>query len=289
MANKIFVTMPNINSIPAGGSAGTVVHNLPVGKRYHFLVYRLGEVALADILQVRVNYNGRTAMRFTGAEWDTINQYLGMTPYGGGAGQEGYLVILFDRFNLLDKNMEQLTAINTGYVDPATGLGITALSVEIDLAATTILNPTVAGWASQDDVYIDPVPLLNGNILYRNPFTYNMTGAGELQISDLPKNGTTTLNIDKIMIFSTQLSELRIERDNFTFFQRDVGLNNFITDATSNWRVSQANFFPFDPSEWGYGGDTLNLAGVQDFRLRLTMGGAEVITCMVDYIGRLDG
>jgi len=179
-------------------------------------------------------------------------------------------------------NGRELTAIGTGMPQNLQqgqpGYNPTPLStlqVEVDISGSTA--PTLSAKAVQSG----PSPL--GTLKKRRRFSYSVAGAGDYEISDLPKGDL----IDKIYVFHTgNLTGVKLDRDNFRAFDRLDGENDLI--QTDGVRVPQTNLFVIDPSERGNGGEAL-VSAVNDFRLIATTSAADTLTVLVDYLGNLQG
>ena len=112
-------------------------------------------------------------------------------------------------------------------------------------------------------------------------FVYNPAAAGEFQIADLPRGDL----INKIYFRSGNINSLRVERNNFTVFERTKDENDTI--QTDGVRVPVAGEFVYDPTEAGNGSEGLVTAGVQDLRFILDMSAGGAVPVTVEYIGAL--
>ena len=77
-----------------------------------------------------------------------------------------------------------------------------------------------------------------------------------------------------------------MERDNFLSFERNPAENNLV--QADGVRVPQTNWYVIDPTERGFGGESI-VSAVNDFRLKLTASAATNYTIYVDYLGALGG
>lgn len=267
--------MPSFQGVSAGAIATLT---LPVGLTYHSLLISYGGATLAQLTEIRVKANGRQIFSQSAVDLDTANQFDGL------AAANGILRLDFDRVKLLTRAGQELTAIGTGAPlnnDPnspaynPTPLSTFQVEVDIDGAAT---SPSLSAKAIQSA----PRPL--GALVKRRRFNYSQTGAGEFEISDLPKGDL----IDKIWIkqSAANLTKVVMERDNFLSFERTPDENDLI--QTDGVRVPQTNWYVIDPTERGFGAESI-VSAVNDFRLKFSASGATDYTIYVDYLGALGG
>jgi hypothetical protein len=273
---------------PEGIGAGqTATFKLPIGRRFHTL-YLTGTAAtsgmgVADLSEIRVLANAKVIQRFTGSERNSMNLFDGRADAAVDT-NNFILAIPFDRYDLMTKAGEEETALNTGSVDPATGKVISSLSLEIDVAASGFVGaPSLTLSADQSEA----LPGGPGTVPHILRSTRDFGGAGEYDISDLPRGGDTTLALDRIFFkpSANDISGVKIESDQYTIFERLKALNSRV--QTDGIRVPQTGYFVVDRTEWGYGGDPIPLVGPQDFRHKLTLTGAATVTILSCYIGRL--
>ena len=268
--------MPAFNGVAEGATATL---NMPIGLTYHGLILTRGGTAFtnAHIAEMRLKGNGRELMVMSGAQLDTINQFDGHAAAGA-----ALTFVDFERANLLTRAGRELTAIGTGapqsLTKGAAGYNPTPLStlqLEVDISGSTA--PTLSAKAVQSG----PSPL--GTLRKRRRFNFSVAGAGDYEISDLPKGDL----IDKIYIGHTgNVTGVKLDRDNFRAFDRTDAENDLI--QTDGVRVPQTNWFVIDPSERGNGGEAL-VSAVNDFRLIVGTSAADTLTVLVDYLGGLQG
>jgi len=152
---------------------------------------------------------------------------------------------------------------------------ITTLSCEIDIDGAAV-NPSLGPIRM-----VQSAPRPVGEIIKTKQFTYTAGAAGEFEIADLPKQG----KINKIYFGNrtgVNYSRLVIEVDNFVMFDRTASENDQV--QADGVRVPQSDYLVYDPTENGNADETLALAGIQDFRLRLTLGAAGQVPLTVEYI-----
>ena len=261
----------------------TATAQLPVGRRYHGidLIYGGTTFGPATMDRIKVIANGEIIHDYTGTQLDTLNQH------DGRAAASGILRIPFDRYNLLQREQEEITALNTGVKDK-NGVAITTLSVEIDIASGASA-PTLSAFAEQS--LAKPMGNQSHLINRIKKYTRSAGGAGTLNISDIP-GGVSGSNpfavaMNRMFLFSGNVTGLNIKRDNFTVFDRTADRNNVI--LTDGVRTPQANVYAFDTTENGYGGDVMQLAGFQDIQYNLTMSGSGTFDIIAELFGALEG
>lgn len=278
---RITRQMPSFQGV---GASQTATLNMPIGLTYHSLLLSYSGITLAQMTEIRLKGNGRLIFTQSAVDLDISNRFLGMQ-----ASTAGLLSIPFDREGLITRQGQELTAIGTGMpvnTDAGTPQApnplfnptpLNTLQLEIDCAAGS--TPVISAKAIQSA----PTPL--GAMLKRRRFNFTVSGAGEFEISDLPKGDL----IDKILIKGSAdvISKVIVERDNFVVFERTKAENNFA--QVDGIRVPQASWYVIDPTENGYGSEAIITANVQDFRLRITTTAAVNLTLYVDYLGSLQG
>lgn len=278
---KTFRPVQTIQGVVSGGIATA---DLPIGFTYHGILFTMGGTSfeLSDITQIRVMGNGKTMFTVSGADLDAINLFKGRSA----ASSQFYLD--FERYGL-DTAVgatpiealrgRELTAIGTGVrVSEQNPIELTTLQIQLDIA-TTATAPTLSASAHQSG------PRSLGLLLKRRRFSYFPSGSGEFEISDLPRGDL----IDAIYIKSAgdYITKVVMERDNFLAFERTPAMNSHV--QRDGVRVPQDNWFVIDPSERGRGDEAIVSAGVQDFRLKITVSQADTLTVYVDYLGALTG
>lgn len=259
--------MPSFEGL---ATTGTSTLRLPVGYSYEQLHVSFSGVTLAQMTGIRVIGNGKVIQRFSsGTRLNSFNLFHGR------ATAASILTIDFTRNKLKARDGEEYTKLGTGVASKDGSIELTTLTVEIDItgaAGPVALN----AWAVQSD----PAPL--GLIRHIREFTYSPAASGEFQISDLPKGHL----FNGVHFFSANVDAVRIDRNNYTVFDRTSALNNLIiTDG--GYHVPQASVFSVDPSEKGYGMETLETYGVHDLRFVLDMGASGSVPTLVDSIAPL--
>lgn len=270
--------MPSFNGVAANSTATL---DLPLGLSYKGIMLQRGGTTFtnAHITEIRVKGNGRLLYTVSGADLAIQNQFDGLSNPSG-----NFTYVDFERPKLKTKAATELTAIGTGSPlnsDPNSPLfnptPLTTLQMEIDIGGATA--PTLASTAYQ----IGPRPL--GVLKKRRRFYFTASGAGDLEIATLPKGDV----IDKIWFIPSgnHINSVRLERDNFIVFERSKALNDQYQNEFGV-RTPQGNNFVIDPSEQGFGNNTI-VSNVNDFRLVVNVSAATTLTTYVDYLGGLAG
>ena len=269
---RIEVRMPAGEGIAAGQTA---TFKLPIGRRFHELQATYAGVTLAQMTEIRLFANGKVIHRYSAVDRDKINQF------DGRAAASGILVIPFDRYNLKTLAGEEETALNTGSLDE-NGVGITSLYLEIDIAAAASA-PAISFNATQSDALGGGA----GTILHIQRHTRDAAGAGEFDVSDLPRGNATSIALNRLIVkpSANDISKVQIDRNQYVIFERTKALNEQV--QADGVRTPQSGYIVVDKTERGYGGDPIDLLGVSDFRYKFTMTGAATLTILSEYLGRL--
>lgn len=269
---RIEVRMPSAEAVAAGQTA---TFRLPVGRRFHELQLAYSGITLAQMTEMRLYANNKVIHRYSAAERDTMNQF------DGRAAAAGVLTIPFDRYALKTLKAQEETALNTGS-QGADGSAITSMYLEIDLDAAAAA-PAFSLTATQSEA----VPGGPGTVLHVVKQIRDAAGAGDFEISDLPRGTPTSIALNRIFFTpsANAISAVKVERNQYTIFERSAALNEVV--QADGVRVPQAGVVAIDKTERGFGGDPINLLGVNDYRYRLTMTGAAAITIHSEYLGRL--
>lgn len=267
MAMKLSRQMPSFEGVAAGATATL---RLPVGLSYEQLLISYAGATLAQLTDIRLVANGKTMMRFAGgSRLDVLNKFDGR---GAAA---GVLTLDFTRYGLRTRQAEELTVLGTG-IAPSQDfpVSLSTLALEIDIAAAAV-GPVLSARAMQSA----PRPL--GLVKQVREYTYNAPAAGEYEISDIPKGPL----FNRVFFHSANITALRVERDNYTVFERTKAENDLV--QADGVRVPQAGVFVFDPTETGLGAESLETLGVHDLRFVLTMSAAGAVPVTVEALAPL--
>ena len=268
--SRPYLKLPSLNGVAAGQTATL---KLPMGFRYHLLNITYSGVTVAQMNEIRVLANGKVIQRFSGTERDVLNQF------DGRPAAAGILVLPFDRYGMKNRDAEEETALNTGVAD-ARGIAINSLHIEIDIDAAAAA-PVIKVKAEQSAAVAGGPGLI--------PFIYKMNRSvdvGEFSISDIPYGRLETQAMEKMMLTTTDITSIRLERDTYPVIERTIAENDLI--HTEGVRVPQAGYEFVDFTERGYGVNLLGLVGLNDFALRMDVTAAGNIPMLVQYAGALN-
>jgi len=256
-----------LQSFVGVGAGQTATCHCQLGLTFHQILIDYAGVTLAQIDAIRVIANGEPIWTITeAAKLDAINQFEGR------AAANGTLVLDFNRFGLRTRIAEEITALGTGFAgDPRP---VSTLSIEVDINAAAV-GTTLSARAVQS------APTPSGEIKLIREFIYNAPAVGVFEISDLPKGAT----IQKVYFGTGNVNSIRVERDNFTLFDRTKAQNELV--QSDGVRVPQAGYVVFDPSEEGHGSEGLITSGVHDLRFVLDMSAPGTVPVTVEYITTL--
>lgn len=274
MSRRI-VKLPSLGNVAAGNTATL---GLPVGPRKYFtlqLKYKDGTpnqaTIEADLTKFRLLVNGKVQREFTAAELHKINAL------NGRAFQVGRVQIFLG---------EPWRRTITGEEIPGWGtFGLSTLQLEIDIAAGAVA-PTLEARAEIED----STEALGAIVKWKR-FNYAAAGAGDFDITNLPKSDAWS----RLHIFTAQASAAVLKADNVDIF--DMSL----TDATAFYAsktslTMQANVLSvvLDSSQQfdAFLPMTRKIAGreiaVQDLLLRVTLGAAANFVVIGEQVGLPD-
>lgn len=282
--SRIDVRMPNGEGI---GANQTATFKLPIGRRYHQLAFQFATTggnafSFADLKEIRLFLNGSVFHRYSGATREAMNRFDGRSP-SMIDGSTFTLIVPFARYKLNTLAGEEETSVNTGSAHPKTGQQITSFYAEVDIgnvsgSITCVLN------ALQSEA----LPGGPGTLMYTLPFTRAVAGAGDFEVSDLPRGAAQSLALNR-SFFSGQgnanITRAIIQRNQYVVFDRTSSYNSRIQN--DGWRVPQVNWFVIDKTEDAIGGDPIDLVGAADFRYRLTLDNAATLLVQQEYLGTL--
>lgn len=287
MSRRITTKLPNPDGVAAGGTA---TFRIPVGRRIHNLyflfAYNASTQNVSHFTEFRVYLNGQVIQRFSGVQRDTLNQYDRLPA----SSTAGILQIPFDRVRMLTLAGQEETAINTASLNEQTGLKISSVYMEVDIAGGATIGASDLTLYAEES---DSVPGGPGTIPYLRNEIRSVAGADDdFQISDLVNPGVNAP--DKVALAritfvpsSGALTRLRVDRNNYSVFDRTDALNRNIQNG--GIRTAQSGYYSIDTGERGHGGNVIDLFGMTDFRYRLSASAAMDITCLSEYLGVLSG
>lgn len=258
-------TMPSFEGVAAGATATL---RLPIGLTYHQLLITYSDITMAEMEGIRLIANGRVIQDWnTGTELDTYNQFQGR------AAANGVLVLDLERYGLRTIEGQALTALGTGHPDDPTP--ITTLSLEIDCAAA-------AAGVAMSCKAVQSAASPAGLIRIVKRFVYSPGASGEFEISDIPKKIGL---VNQAFFNKSDITNLEIERDNFTVFDRTTAENSLM--QSDGKRTPQSNWEVYDPTEDGLGAEGLAIHNTNDLRWKVTVGSSGSLPVVMDFIGTL--
>jgi len=258
--------MPSFEGVAAGQTATL---RLPIGLTFHKLLVAYSGVTLAQMTEARLVANGKTIQRWlSGTVLDKVNTFDGMNAAAG------VLTLDATRYGLRTRPGEEYTAIGTGHPEDKRPISTLSLEIDIDAAAAA---PVLSCKAVQSAAR--PV----GELKHVRVFGYDPAGAGEYEISDLPKMG----KINRVIFLSAAavINNIKLEVDNYTRFDRTKAENEVM--QANGVRVPQATYYIVDFSEQGNGQDAVPVVGLNDLRFILDMAGGGHVDAIVEYIAPL--
>lgn len=265
-----------LNTFEGVAAGQTATLRLPTGLTYHQILIGYTGVTLAQIEEITVVANGKPIQTFrSGTEIDNRNKFDKRA-----ASTDGLLVIDFERFGILTRAGREHTALGTGMPRSASNPHpITTLELQIQVAAAAVGTAFTAK-------AIQSAGSDTGVIKKVRTFTYDPAGAGDYEISDLPKTGT----INRIFFDHANVDEVTIESDGYVIYQRTRAENTRVQNDGE--RLVNATTFAVDPSELGYTGEGIATRygdgrEISDLRFRLNMSAAATVPVTVEYLDEL--
>jgi hypothetical protein len=283
---RIDVRMPNGEGI---GANQTATFKLPIGRRYHQLAFNFATTggnafSFANLKEIRLFLNGSVFHRYSGATREAMNRFDGRSPAMIDA-SSFILIVPFTRYKLNTLAGEEETSVNTGSADPKTGQQITSFYAEIDI------DNTVAGSISCicNALQSEALPGGPGTLMFTLPFTRAVAGAGDFEISDLPRGAAQSLALNRTFMKDTaavaNITRGVVQRNQYVVFDRTSQYNTRIQN--DGWRVPQVGWYVIDKTEDAVGGDPIDLTGAADFRYRMTLDAAASLLIQQEYLGTL--
>lgn len=278
MPIKRYVNTPAFEGVAAGQTARL---RLPTIGNIHGVNISYTNVTLAQMTDIKVKINNRVIFTGTGTQLDALNRNRGLTAAGG------ILAFYFDRYNLMSRDMEMITAIRAGRPDPTTGVTISEVMIEIAIDAAATGVTLSAQYQFTNFQYIpgqDGKPSI-GYYKHTHNFTNVPSGAMTVTINDLPKQGAPYQLLNCISLNSSAITALRLIVNNETLVEGTLAqLQRLNVDGV---RTTVSDWVHIDFTGWGYGSELLELFGVGlvDLRLEVTVSGATTIYGWAEYIG----
>jgi len=257
-----FRTMPQGNVVGANSST---IFQIPLGPSYRTLYLKhstgLGVLAneatmRANILRLRIRINGI-------ARWDVSgDRYISMLKYYGYTIDAGVLPIVFSRKYARTMPGEENTVFGTANIE--------TLTVEVDLGAAATPTLTLDSDYTPESRDLGPIVQLLEN-------TYTAATAGTFEVSSLPKSNGSLVGMH---LFSSQVTAFEMLVDNVQHYNADLATIRSAYKETG--RVPQAGVQHIEPTYLDRFDDALSFAGVQDYRIKLTMAAAGSVPILTE-------
>lgn len=257
--------LPAPNTVAAGG---TSTFNIPLGPSYRAFLPRYNTSTgggpteanmRSEIEKIRLLINGIARVELTGGELFDIMEYYGQTI------NDGVIPFILARPWMRTIVGEENLVLGTRNLD--------TLTLEIDIAS---------GASSPDldlDAWYTPESRDLGFMIEMRKYVRQASGAGVLEISDLPKlNGP----LIAAHFNSSAITALEVVLDDVEEFNGDLES----LSASQKWtgRVPQTNYVHFEPAWLDRFDDTLPLANSQDWRQKATVSGATTINVLYETL-----
>lgn len=223
---------PPFENTGAGQTA--IIPRLPLGEVYHGIMLELGGTSFskAQIERILIRLGGKVIWDVTGAQLDTMNQYMGMTA------NAAYLLIPFSEFNARTILGEEIGAIDTVNFD------YSGFSIEVDIAAAATAPTLTAHRLVTNSKSVEKpeyLPLFKAMI----PATHTIGAAGTYNLP-IPLGSQSGALIKRIHHFHTNITELSVRLNGQDIFDQ---IKNALAQFWQNnlTRVTQAGHLCFDP------------------------------------------
>ena len=259
---RITKLMPSLSGV-AGGS--TAVLNCPLGLTYDSIKFHLSGVTLPDITNIKVLINGKVIQSFKGAlQLGKINKY-----HKRGHESTGYMTLWFIDPSKLSLQDKRATAIGTS--------DIKTFSVEFDIDSG-VVSPVITATAVQSN------PSKLGVIRKVKEFPLSSATAGLIEVDNIP---TSNARIQAIHCFKNDVDKVEVEIDSRKAFEATKSLTEALVRDYD--KQPQANCTHVDFQLEGDLTQAIVTQGVQDLRLRMTLGTAGQVGIVVEYLDGLGG
>jgi hypothetical protein len=294
------VVFPTLSPItPNQAALQTINADLPAAWDIWQLDFRMQNITLAMIQELRILANDTPIVRASGATIDFVNQYCNAPAYGAA----GILTWFFRRLGIrggaqsFDKNSMTLisgsakdlgleTSLNCGSFD-GNGFGVRGLRVEIDLINTAVGAASVQITAR----VTDPVPGGAGLVRRFEKQTVNVAANSQYVAA---KNNLLfgdplhqLLNMLHLVPAGGTLDQFVIRHNGMQKFIRTDAYNR-IVQAQDNLRTPQAGIYSIDFTERGYGDEFLQIGNPgTDLQLQFTPDANGNVNIFQDSIGVL--
>lgn len=259
--------LPSFQGVAPGATATL---NIPLGLTYHRIMIGLRSGASAPgtlhsaaswgtaFGEIRVNIDGRNKIRAHAADLAAMMKYHGLEL------SDGYLPVVFDRPWFQTAQAQDILGYGTADVQ--------SLTLEVDIAAGVVVQDL--------DAYAicSPNAALGQHLALRK-YSVNATGAGEIEVSNLPRNRSRMMAahlktdaIDGVEVIANNAEVLKSRRELMAAFAKEFE------------KTMQTGWTTIDHCVEGRIGTSQPMT-LQDHRFRLDYTGASAsITVYVENI-----
>lgn len=274
-----------LSNVQNATPGGTCTVHIPVGPTYDgFTINFAGATATeARITGIKLRVNGAIVQEWADAsDLDDRNQYLGYdampaTPIdlylpmrsteaqAAGVDRAGQRIL-----STIDA--ERLTSLRTD--------GLQTVQLEFALAAayTDASSANIVAHA----IIAPSAPEAPGVMVFTRRTSYNAGGAGSFVINDIPRAG----RVLRHHIIKSDCTAVTVKRDRLAIIDNvtKVALQE---DQDQNGRVPASARTVIDYTENGNLDESVDLRGVQDYELALTLGSGGAFDIVTEYLGTL--
>lgn len=268
--------LANVQNAVAGG---TCTIHIPPGPTYDAVQVRFAGATATEarIDNIRLRLNGKVTQEWLDAsDLDDRNQYHGYdampaTPIDLYLPLRSFDVQAAGVLSTIDA--ERLTALRTG------NLGTITLEFSLDAAYTDASAANITAEA----VVKPGAPEAAGLMVFTRRTSYNPGGAGDFVINDIPRVGRVKCH----HIIKADNTAVTVKRDRVAIW--DNAQKTFIQDDQDhNGRVPAAARTVIDYCANGNLDESVDLRGVSDYELTLTLGSGGAFDILTEYVGTLD-
>lgn len=250
---------PSFSNVQAGSTATL---QLPLGLTYHALYLYFSGVSLAQLKNIRIEVDGKPIKKWA----DGVRLNIENMHYGRGAATTDTLPIFFTRNELEEINQRRVFALGTRDVQTM------SLLIDIDSeAAAPVLKANSVRSASAPMGFITRI----------HEFKHSSAVAGEIEIDNIPLRQNAS--IAAIHIYSPDVTECSLQIDDAIVWE--MTKSGAAKMQQDHGRTPQSNTkMSLDFLLEGDFVQAIQLAGVQDFRLKPVLSKAGSMDIVVEYL-----
>lgn len=261
-----YAILPTVSNVVAGGQ---FTLECPVRPTYEKLTLALTNITPAQLTDIEVRVNGKAIQTFKNAE--RVN-YL--NAYYQRVVTAGFIDLWFSRPEMATVTEQRMTGLGTADIQTLTIVGkIDAASVGPVIVATAIRS--------------EPQPL--GMVTKIRQFPMSSAVSGQIDIDKIPIGSTRApAVIAAIHLFKADISKVEVQANNAKVYE--------LTKTTAEHNQSSRKRTPqtavathVDFVLEGAIREALNMAGVQDFRVKPTLDTAGAYDVVVEYFDGIGG